>query len=93
MKTPALNHLLRCLASLAIGSVVSAAPGPKPAGEVVLGGPLVVKLDWNTRSLQGADINGDGLNRAQVGEQQPLGTGFGRRTFSQDQRDHGRYGF
>lgn len=31
------------------------------APEVVLGGPEVQKLDWNTRMLQAVDVNGDGL--------------------------------
>lgn len=29
--------------------------------EAALGGPEVQKLDWNTRSLQAVDVNGDGL--------------------------------
>ena len=39
----------------------SAAPVHAAAPEVVLAGPLVQKLDWNTRSLQASDINADGL--------------------------------
>lgn len=35
-------------------------PAAAPA-EVVLGGPAVVKLDWNIRSLQAADLDRDGL--------------------------------
>lgn len=37
----------------------SAARGAAP--EVMLAGPDVQKLDWNTRVLQAADMNGDGL--------------------------------
>ncbi len=40
---------------------VAAAPAHASAPEVGLAGPLVQKLDWNTRSLQAADLNGDGL--------------------------------
>ncbi|MGC4072614.1 MAG: VCBS repeat-containing protein [Nibricoccus sp.] len=39
----------------------SAAQPAAPAAVVTLRGPEVVKLDWNTRALQVADINGDGL--------------------------------
>lgn len=39
----------------------AALPCHAAAPEVVLTGPLVQKLDWNTRSLQAADINADGL--------------------------------
>jgi hypothetical protein len=46
---------------LAVGSAVSLA-AEKPAKEVSLRGPEVVKLDWNTRSLQACDLNRDGLN-------------------------------
>ena len=42
-------------------TVSLAAAGSKPvAGEFALGGPEVVKLDWNTRALQAADLDGDG---------------------------------
>lgn len=40
--------------------VVAAAAAATPAKEIILGGPEVVKLDWNTRSLQSADLNQDG---------------------------------
>ena len=43
---------------LASGSAVAVHAA---APEVVLAGPLVQKLDWNTRSLQASDINADGL--------------------------------
>ena len=39
----------------------TSAPVHAAAPEVVLAGPLVKKLDWNTRSLQAADLNSDGL--------------------------------
>jgi hypothetical protein len=38
---------------------VALAAGGAPAGPV-LGGPEVVKLDWNTRVLTAADLDGDG---------------------------------
>lgn len=34
----------------------------KAAREVVLRGPEVLKLDWNTRAMQSCDLNHDGLN-------------------------------
>jgi hypothetical protein len=37
---------------------VDAAPAPGRT-EVALGGPEVIKLDWNTRALQAVDLNGD----------------------------------
>ena len=48
-----------------VAAAVSAAPIPtsKPklgVKEIALGGPEVVKLDWNTRSLQAVDLNHDG---------------------------------
>jgi hypothetical protein len=45
--------------ALILTSAVALAGAAAP--EVVLTGPLVQKLDWNTRSLQAADLNGDGL--------------------------------
>ncbi len=44
-----------CLAAVFRAAFGEAAP------PVRLGGPDVVKLDWNTRSLRAADLNGDGL--------------------------------
>lgn len=38
----------------------TAATTPVAAKPIALGGPDVVKLDWNTRSLQAADLNHDG---------------------------------
>ena len=46
---------------LATGLVVALA-ADKPTKEVVLRGPEVMKLDWNTRSIQACDMNRDGLN-------------------------------
>lgn len=40
---------------LSLSSARAAAP------DVVLAGPEVQKLDWNTRMMQSADVNGDGL--------------------------------
>ena len=33
---------------------------PASAGSVQLRGPEVYKLDWNTRALDAADVDGDG---------------------------------
>ena len=41
--------------------VLAAAGARGAAPDVVLSGPDVQKLDWNTRALQTADVNGDGL--------------------------------
>ena len=49
--------LLVCAAQ----SLTGAEPQPTPAPVVALRGPEVVKLEWNTRALQVADLNGDGL--------------------------------
>jgi hypothetical protein len=46
----------------ALAPALSAAEPPPPGPTVALRGPDVVKLDWNTRALQVADINGDGLD-------------------------------
>lgn len=46
----------RALSFLALGLSVSCT-----AGEVRLGKPLVQKLDWGSRSISTADMNGDGL--------------------------------
>lgn len=46
---------------LALGSASLSAVG-EPASPVALRGPEVVKLDWNTRSIQAVDLNKDGLN-------------------------------
>ncbi len=57
------RHLPRALAGAlfySIGMVLPAMAGP--VAPVALRGPEVVKIDWNTRSLQAADLNGDGLN-------------------------------
>ena len=50
--------LLVCTARLLPAAQPTA---PVPAPVVALRGPEVVKLDWNTRALQVADLNGDGL--------------------------------
>jgi len=51
-----LSPLLRPLVlMLAVAAARASAP------DVVLSGPDVQKLDWNTRALQVADVNGDGL--------------------------------
>ncbi len=42
------------------GTLVAA--GDAPADGVALGGPEVYKLDWNTRSMVAADVDGDGRN-------------------------------
>ncbi len=42
-------------------ALVLATSAQAAAPEVVLSGPEVKKLDWNARSLQAVDINGDGL--------------------------------
>jgi hypothetical protein len=46
---------------LAIG-LAGASAADQPVREVVLRGPEVMKLDWNTRSIQACDLNHDGLN-------------------------------
>ena len=46
---------------LATGFAVAFA-ADKAAREVVLRGPEVMKLDWNTRAIQSCDLNHDGLN-------------------------------
>lgn len=53
------RHLPAALAAI-LAPLLWGAADPAPR-EVALGGPEVVKLDWNTRSLQAADLNGDGL--------------------------------
>lgn len=58
MNIPSLLRPLVCL--LAVAGARAAAP------DVALSGPDVKKLDWNTRALQVADINGDGLLDALV---------------------------
>ncbi len=56
------NFLATAAISLGLAlTLVSAAPAHAAAPEVGLAGPLVQKLDWNTRSLQAADLNADGL--------------------------------
>jgi hypothetical protein len=59
------NHtrfLLRSVSLLACAAQSLHGAQPPAAKPVVaLRGPEVVKLDWNTRGLQVADINGDGL--------------------------------
>ncbi len=47
---------------LATGLAVVFAAGGKPARDVALRGPEVMKLDWNTRAIQACDLNRDGLN-------------------------------
>jgi len=51
------------LLASAAASEKTPVPTAKPknaAKEIALGGPEVVKLDWNTRSLQAVDLNHDG---------------------------------
>ncbi|HSI08661.1 MAG: FG-GAP repeat domain-containing protein [Rariglobus sp.] len=50
-----MNTRLFAIFCLALTAARAAAP------DVVLAGPEVQKLDWNTRMLQAADVNGDGL--------------------------------
>jgi len=45
-------------AVLALASASAAPATPRTA--VALGGPEVIKLDWNTRALHAVDLNGDG---------------------------------
>jgi hypothetical protein len=49
------------LASALLPAVIAEAAPATPAAvkEIVLRGPEVVKLDWNTRALQAVDLNGD----------------------------------
>ncbi|MFQ5719132.1 MAG: FG-GAP repeat domain-containing protein [Acidobacteriota bacterium] len=49
--------------SLAAGALLLASVMTPPGAHaaIVLGGPQVLKLDWNTRSLAAGDIDGDGL--------------------------------
>lgn len=48
-------------AVLAATVTTLAAADKPPVDAVVLGGPVVAKLDWNTRALTPVDLNGDGL--------------------------------
>ena len=52
---------IRCrwLALVLVLAPAAAAPAVRRA-EVALGGPEVIKLDWNMRALQAADLDGDG---------------------------------
>jgi hypothetical protein len=47
----------RLLAIFCVALTAARASAP----DVVLAGPEVQKLDWNTRMMQAADVNGDGL--------------------------------
>jgi len=53
--------LSRAIAALTLAALASA-PERAAAAGVALGGPEVYKLDWNTRSLRVADLDGDGRN-------------------------------
>jgi hypothetical protein len=55
------NYGSTALTGFGLAVVLSTAPVHAAAPEVALAGPLVQKLDWNTRSLQASDINADGL--------------------------------
>ena len=55
------NVFSTAVTGLGLALVLSSAAAHAAAPEVVLNGPLVQKLDWNTRSLQAADLNADGL--------------------------------
>ena len=54
-----LQTWFRWLPAILFLASVAAAPAPRPT-EVALGGPEVIKLDWNTRALQAVDLDGDG---------------------------------
>ncbi len=47
---------------LATSLAMALAVGSKPARDIALRGPEVMKLDWNTRAIQACDLNRDGLN-------------------------------
>ena len=57
------SHLLRPLAFVVYAAQGLAGAQTPPTAEPVfaLRGPEVVKLEWNTRAIQVADLNGDGL--------------------------------
>lgn len=55
-----MKRLLSASLAVVVAPILFGAPEPAPK-DVSLGGPEVVKVDWNTRSLQTADLNGDGL--------------------------------